>query len=447
MSHIPEAKASSVLDMTDNRFSSLVLYLTFCLIVFYPFKGVISFIWSSIFAVNLSVIVISFLFIIMSCFVLLNLIVNHLFFPRRTDIVLFVLGFVGVAFALFKVDNVLLHNTLLLFFLPVLFSPMQKIDEAFFYKAVFLFFTISTIYLLAENIVLHPARFGLSFKAPNHGQLCYYTSFLVSSPDYNAFLNLDDIRHTGLPNRTGGYLGNILAMPVLISMAATFFYVSLREKITIVHFVLTVISVFLLISCLSTTAIIAFILTIIFYEFYTRRNFTSIFVSALIILMIPILLYFSDTAFHVYKRLLENLKNPQYFTTFFDHRVLLKEENYLYLIFGRWSSQPLPGGSSHVDLVNIVVAYGGIITYMLYKRILFPLSLLRITGDIRQRAYPFVILTAFICLFHSTMTLNMNVMMLVTLLMVKSSQIHNYSDVNGNAEMFRSDTMITERSL
>jgi hypothetical protein len=266
--------------------------------------------------------------------------------------VLFVLGFVGVAFALFKADNVFLYNILLLFFLPV-----------------------------------------------------------------------------------------------LISMAATFFYVSLREKITIVHFVLTLISVFLLISCRSTTAIIAFILTIIFYEFYTRRNFTSIFVSTLIILMIPILLYFSDTAFHVYDRLLNNLKSPQYVAQFSDYRVLLKPENYLYLIFGRWSSQRLPGGSLHIDLINIVVAYGGIISYMLYKRILFPLSSLRIAGDIRQRAYPLVILTAFICLFHNSMTLNINVMMLVTLLMVKSSQIHNYSDVNSNVEMFRSDTMITERSL
>jgi hypothetical protein len=163
--------------------------------------------------------------------------------------------------------------------------------------------------------------------------------------------------------------------------------------------------------------------------------------------MIPILLYFSDTAFRVYDRLLENLKNPQYVAQFFDYRVLLKPENYLYLIFGRWSSQRLPGGSSHVDLVNIVVAYGGIISYMLYKRILFPLSSLRIAGDIRQRAYPLVILTAVICLFHNSMTLNINVMMLVTLLMVKSSQIHNYSNGNSNVEMFRSDTMITERSL
>jgi hypothetical protein len=329
--------------------------------------------------------------------------VNHLFFPRRTDIVLFVLGFVGVAFALFKADNVL--------------------------------------------IVLHPARFGLSFKAPSHEQLCYYTDFLVSSPDYNALFNLDDNRHIGLPNRTGGYLGNILAMPVLISMAATFFYVSLREKITIVHFVLTLISVFLLISCLSTTAIIAFILTIIFYEFYTRRNSTSIFVSVLIILLIPILLYFSDTAFHVYERFLKNMKDPQYLAKFFDYRLLLRPENYIYLIFGRWSSQPLLEGSSHVDLVNIIIAYGGIISYMLYKRILFPLSSHRITGDIRQRAYPLVILTAFVCLSHIGMTMNMNIMMLVTLLMVKSSQIHNYSDVNSNAEMFRSDTVITERSL
>src|SRR4030042_2012143 len=181
-----ESESSSI---TDKRYSNLLLYLTFCLIVFYPFKGLISFLWSSLFGVNLSVIVIPFLFIFLFCFVLLNLIVNNIFFPKKVDLVLFAVGFIGLAFAFLKEDRSLLYSTFLLFFLPVLFSPMQKIDDGFFYKTVFLFFTVSTGYLLAENIILHPWRFGLNFKAPNYQQLSHYTDFLVSSPDYNALLN------------------------------------------------------------------------------------------------------------------------------------------------------------------------------------------------------------------------------------------------------------------
>lgn len=429
--------------MIDKRFSSLVLYITFCLIVFYPFKGIVSFLWSFFVGVNLSVIVIPFLFMIMFSFVLLNMTVNHVFFPRRTDVILFALGFVGLACALLKQENSLFYNTFLLFFLPVLFSPMVKIDDRFFFNTVVLFFSLSTIYLLGEIIVLHPARFGLSFKEPNYEQLCYYTNFLVSSPDYNAILNLDDIRHLGTTNRTGGYLGNILAMPVLISMAATFFYVVMRERITFAYFILTLISIFLLISCRSTTAIIAFILTILFYELYARKNYSFI---ILFIAMIFILLIFSDTASFVYNRLLTNLNEPKYFATFFDHRTLFTPENLPYLIYGKWSSIHPSGAASHVDLMNIVVAYGGIVAYLLYRRILFPLSSLKRTGTMWQRPYSLVILTAFICLFHSSMTLNINIMMLVTLLMVKSSQIHN-SQGDGNAvEMALLDTTNTERN-
>jgi hypothetical protein len=153
---LPSLSEASTSSMIDKRFSSLVLYITFCLIVF---------------------------------------------FPRRTDVILLALGFVGLACALLKQDNSLFYNTFLLFFLPVLFSPMGKIDERFFFNTVVLFFSLSTMYLLGENIVLHPARFGLSFKALNYEQLCYYTDFLVSSPDYNAFLFFC-LYHAGLQQQS-----------------------------------------------------------------------------------------------------------------------------------------------------------------------------------------------------------------------------------------------------
>jgi hypothetical protein len=232
-------------------------------------------------------------------------------------------------------------------------------------------------------------------------------------------------------------------MPVLISMASTFFYVVMRERITFAYLILTLISVFLLISCRSTTAIIAFILTILFYEVYTRENYSFIF---LFIAMIFILLTVSDTLSFVYRRLLSNLNDPGYFATFFNYSVLFTPENLPYLIYGKWSWSPTRGASSHVDLMNIVVVYGGIVAYLLYRRILFPLSSLKRTGTMWQRTYSLVVLTAFICLFHSSMTLNINNMMLVTLLMVKSSQIHN-SRGDGNAvEMALLDKKNTERN-
>ncbi|MEN6318263.1 MAG: hypothetical protein ABFD82_05860 [Syntrophaceae bacterium] len=416
---MPEIKDKSI---TDGQLSSLLLYISFCLVVFYPFKGLISFIWSSIIGVNLSVIVIPFLFIFMISFLFMNVSVNHIFFQTKSDIVLFACGLLGAAFALIGKDSSLFYNTFLLFFLPVLLSAMVKIDDGFFFKTVFLFFTISTVYMFVENVIIHPSRYFLSIGAPNLVQISNYTDHLVSSPDFNAILNLSDNRHVGASYRTAGYLGNTLAMPVIISMTATFFYVLSREKARLIYLGLSLLSFIVLISCLSTTATIACLLTIVFYECYIKVSFRSI-LRFLVLAFIVFLLFYSGSLSFLYSRLIKNLADAQYFATFFNHRILFHYENFPYLIWGKWDWIPLKSGSSHVDMINIAVAYGGIIAFLLFRRMLHPVHLQRRTADIRRRVYAFVVLTAFICLFHSSMTLNLNIMMLVTLLMLKSSQI------------------------
>ena len=105
--------------------------------------------------------------------------------------------------------------------------------------------------------------------------------------------------------------------------------------------------------------------------------------------------------------------------------MLFRLDNISYLIIGKWSWLPPAGGSSHVDLINIIVAYGGIVAYFIFRRMLMPVYYFRHIAKPYGRIFSLVILTAFICLFHMSMTLNINVMMLVTLLMVISSNISN----------------------
>jgi hypothetical protein len=339
--------------------------------------------------------------------------------------ILLAAGFFALALAVMKQDRTLLYNTVLLFVLPVLFNRFRKIDDHHFYRLTFIFFVISSGYLLIENIVLQPNRFGLGFTPLSVEELAVYSNYLAGGDStFDARVNLADYRNIGISNRTGGYLANILAMPVLIAMAATFFYVSTRERFKLIDAILTVISIFLLISCLSTTAIIAFVFTIFFYEIYVRRNALSVIISVLVLGILVFLISYSKMLSFTYNRLLFNLKDSIYFATFFkQHLVLFRVENIKYLFLGKWGWLPPEGASSHVDMISIIVAYGGIIAYFLYRRMLFPLTLLRQPGHFYGHIFSLTVLTAFICLFHSTMTLNINVMMLVTLLYLKSGDL------------------------
>lgn len=415
----------SVPILNDKKFSSLVLYLSLFLVVFYPFKGLVSLFVSSLAGENIALFLNRALLAFTFCFVLFNAIVNRVSYTTL-DKIFFGVGIIALIFAVVRSDQTLIYNTGLLFFLPILFNSFTRVNHHLLFKMMYAFFTISSIYLLAEYIILHPYRFGLNFDAPALEELGSYTNYLVGNPEYHAKLYLVDYRHLGLSNRTAGYLGNILAMPVLMAMASTFFYASTRERFRLVTLVFAVTSIVLLISSNSATAVIAFIITVLFYEFYIRRNIVSIAVAVSLLGIVGLVISINASSFYFYDRLFVNLGDSKYVSIFFfNHLALLRPENLLYLIVGKWSSLPPEGASSHVDLINIVVAYGGIVAYFLYRRMLMPVFYFRRVAEPYGRTFSLVVLTAFICLFHISMTLNINVMMLVTLSMIISTQIHD----------------------
>jgi hypothetical protein len=399
------------------RLSRTILYLTFCLTVFYPFKGVVSLLLSFLAGENFSWLINPLLFAILFGFILLNLAANNVFLPSVSDAVLLFAGFVGMAFSMAEGDGTLFYKTSLLFFLPVLLGSLRRVDDRFFYRTVYLFMAASTGYVLLENIILQPGMYGLTFKAPTYDQLSAYTNYLIWSR-IDASLLLVDYRDAGLTNRTGGYLGNVLAMPVLLAMGATFFYVSVREKFRITGLMFAAIAAYLLLMSQSTTAIVAFLLSILFYEIWVRRNLKAfIWIGGTLLFLI----IFGAVSGYVFKRLLANLKDPRYVHAFLGYSVLFESDNLPYFVYGKWSSLLPEGSGTHTDLINIVVAYGGVIAFLLYRRLLKPLLVLRRVPNSTGRTYAIMVLTAFICLLHASATLNVNVMILVTLLYLKAS--------------------------
>jgi len=405
--------------MDREKFSRIVLFIAFFLVLFYPFKGLFSAMLSLIIGSNVSSVIIRFSLVFVLFFVLLNLVINNITFPSKTDKILLYIGIIALIFGIGIRDTLLLYNTILLFGLPVLFSQFRKISDALFFKVAFSFFAISTIYMLIENFLIYPDLYGTKFSPFSTQQLENYSNYLVGTKSTPTII---DDRTRGLFYRTGGYLANALAMPVILSMGSIFFYVLGREKPKLIYYIFSIISVFLLLSSLSTTAIIAFFLSVIIYEVFFRPTFGSLIILLLFIIGIFSYILFSSIGFYLYKRLIFNLDNPDYYNTFFNFSAFLQPANIIYLLVGRWDWSNATY-SSHVDLLNIPFVYGVIGTYFLYTRMLGPLFIIRKSNNILGKVFSLTILTSFICLFHHGMTLNINVMLLLTLFIVKSGDI------------------------
>ena len=82
-----------------------------------------------------------------------------------------------------------------------------------------------------------------------------------------------------------------------------------------------------------------------------------------------------------------------------------------------------------MDLINMIVAYGGIVAYFfVFRRMLVPAYYVRYIAKPYGRIFALVILTAFICLFHISMTCSIDVMMLGIRVIVMYSNITNDMD-------------------
>ena len=408
--------------MDREKFSSILLHTTFFIVLFYPFKGLLSASLSLVVGADISNTIIRFTMFFTLFFIFLNVFVNNITFLAKSDKLLFYIGLLGILAGVVLRDNPFVYNTVLLFGLPVVFTEFRKISDANFYKFTFTFFSISTVYMLAEHVIVHPNSFGLNISPPTTEQISSYLNYLFSSSKAVTFTT--DFRHIGSFNRTSGYLGNLLAMPVFLSMAAIFYYVIFREKPKPVYFIFSITSCYLLLVSLSTTAIIAFFVTVLFYEVFVRRSYKS-FIIVFIIIFLGIIIYilYTPAGVYIFNRLIFNINNPNYFNTFFDYSWLAKPLNLLYLFVGKWNWKTPPGVSSHIDFVLISLTYGGFISFLLYKRMMRPVLIAQKSENKLLKIFSITLLPAIICLYHHYMTLNINVMFVFTLLMLRSNEI------------------------
>ena len=246
-------------------------------------------------------------------FVFLNLLVNGILLADNSDKIFLIIFFIGILMGILQNDGQFIYINVLLLGLPILFSRFRAVDDLLFFKIIYSFFFLSTLYLFVEHILLHPEKFFLDIEPVSAEQYLNYSNLLVSKNN----IRIADLRFGAVGFiRTTGYLGHILAMPVIISMSAIFFYVLAREKLKLGNTILGLVSGYLCLTSLSTTATLAFIITIIIYELFLKKG-VGLLIFLFFLVALAVVGNIFSTGIYLFERALGNFSDPSYYYAFF----------------------------------------------------------------------------------------------------------------------------------
>ena len=123
-------------------------------------------------------------------------------------------------------DGQFIYINVLLLGLPILFSRFRAVDDLLFFKIIYSFFFSFYTLSICRTYFASSRKIFLDIEPVSAEQYLNYSNLLVSKNN----IRIADLRFGAVGFiRTTGYLGHILAMPVIISMSAIFF-MSLQEK-------------------------------------------------------------------------------------------------------------------------------------------------------------------------------------------------------------------------
>ena len=375
----------------------------FIMTVFYPFKGLINIGFYTFINDSDPYLFNKFCFAILFLFIIATTVIKGISFDQSNKLHIFVTSIVLV-FTLYNRDIELFKTVTILFFLPLLFQVFDDISIKTFNKYLTIFFILTLLYMTFEWILL---------------QIRVDGEFLISKNSYFKYLQIISpgekiIDNRSNPNgllRSGGYLANPLAMPVLVIMAAIYFYLS--YKIYNKYLIYALIGSLVVVSTSSTTAIAAYTLSILIIEIYYRK---LLFLKAIAVtIYIVYLLPYHPSYKSIITRVENNLSDQSYINIFFDFQNLLSLTALKAFLIGEWKWNTMHI-SSHIDLLLIVNSFGIILSAYIFYRIFFIGIINHAKHKNIYSIYSFLLLPAFLSLYHHDMTLNTNVMIIVVLL-------------------------------
>jgi len=382
----------------NNSVFNKYIIITSVLVVFYPLKGLLNLTYYFFQYESIPGVFNKFVFIIL----LLSL--STLFLCNKFKIKKYWLHtfftVTAITMSLISNDRTLLYQIFLLLVLPILFSIFDDLPPKYGEKIIKSFFKFTLIYMLIEYILLNIKIEGGYLISPD----LYQSFYSLISP---GGLTIDH-RHRGSWQivRSGGFLADPLAMSALVVMSSTYFYINYRLYKRNIFY--TLIGIFLVISGISVTAIATLAFTTLVFEIHHNKLWKAIITTTVLFYLVTL----HPTFDYVYYRTTEHvIFNSGYWIRFFNFDFMYELKTYLYLILGCWNWYGC-GADSHVDLLLIPLSMGIIGFYILYKIFLKGFIFYRSKKSIFT-IYSYILLSAFVCLYHHAMTLSLNIMIIV----------------------------------
>ena len=390
-----------------------ILFFALILVVFFPMKGVISFVFQYGFGYNISK-YFGIFFIAIMILPLSYVVINNSHLKKTSEVFFYsVFVFLGLAFSILSKDANLLHSSFVIFGLPVVLSWVKGIDDSTIFYLFGIFFKFTIFFILIEACVIHLGLFGRI----SYDEIMAYQSSFTSGTLTGIF----DSRTSGGVYRTGGYLGNKLAMPALVLLSFIFFYINNKVHHSYKGFLMSVAGAISLLISASATAILAGLITVIFYEIFVCRNIWRVirYLAILTILSIPVIFILIQVSSigYIFERLLNNVNNADYLNNFikFDGSLV---KLFQFFFIGGWKSA-LEGVPSHNDFINLLFMFGILPVLMLIRRWYSAIKFgLKSRYDSPGHVFSVMLISLFLTFFHHHMGLTIYSMIIGTIMLL-----------------------------
>jgi len=380
----------------------------FVMMMFYPMiKAVFSMIIWYIFSVDISS-VFRYTYLPLIIMLMIVVIVNEkvLTYPSNKKLLLFFATLFGVASVVHS-DLLSLQLVIMLFLFPILLGWTVKLSDEFVVTTFSWFFKLTIVYLMVEFLIIDAKLLG-EFSRQEHKQ---YYALLSSSKEISVdYMKLGDL----LLHRTGGYLSNVLVMPILLSFSTIYHYICFLKHKKIVDLLVLACGIFFTLFSFSLTGLLVTIISMMVYNIYVAR----LYVKTLLLTGLIFMIFFYGYAVNMFvvKRATVNIfsdteMSSNYVDVFTTINITI--ENVFRIILGRiyYAGSPFP---SHVDYFNVLSLVGvfvfGYISWKWFVLIRYGLSekhsplliygmmmLVSILGFIHHHSaltqYPFLVFT------------------------------------------------------
>ena len=396
-----------------------LLRLTFIATFFYPAKGIFSLIAWLCLDLDISKQVVIVYSTLTALLLLLSCVLKGYIKRNYESYIFIACTGIGLFISLIRTDFLFMDTIIILFIFPFLLSWSTEISDDFFYRVADIFFKFTIVYILIEGLIIQLNFFGEITANDILEYSAHLTLGTVDDIPISDTRGINVAQYGGVIGgyRSGGYLGNMLAMPPLVLISFVFQYAKFCMFKGIKNGFWAFFGGVALGGMVSFTAMLAGIVTVIFNELIIKKR-----LSVLFILTGVVTISFMYIPFFRYMvmRTFVNISDHAYMSHFLGFDTISLKTIIIFLC-GRWSSVA-DGIPSHVDYFNILFGVGIVPTFFICKKWWHAISpsLTKVCYNKWLVVNALLLISVIASFIHHQMGFTKSTMLIATLFLIKS---------------------------